>query len=130
MTQFQPYLRQHDKAWWLKTPSKFLYMLRELSSGLFLLYGFILLAALCSLACGEAAFNTLMNLFSSQTFILGSGIVFVFSCIHSFTWFVLAPKAMPIVIAGKQLPDTLVVFSFYSVFFVICLVTFYLAVYH
>jgi fumarate reductase subunit C len=119
------YIRPQDKLWWLRKPDKLLYMLRELSSGFFLLYGFILVIALASLAAGEGAYNAMMKILSSSGFIILSLITLFFACVHAFTWYVLAPKAMAIEIAGRKLPDAVVVLGCYGMFFIITLFSLY-----
>ena len=115
----RPYIRPvSTTGWWLSEGLYFRYMMRELSS----------------LFIGAFAITLLVGFYRLSAALLGPvGTVFaivtlVFALYHSYTWFQVTPKAMPIVLAGKRVPGFIIVAAHWVGFAVVTVVVWLLAV--
>jgi len=88
-------------SWWLGQSNYFRYMMRELSSLFIGIFSIMMVWGLYRLSQGESAFNAWTNELTGNS-ILFSLIMFVFAIYHSFSWFAVTPKAMPIKMNGKR----------------------------
>jgi len=99
--------------WWLERWPYTKFVLRELTCVPVGFFALVLLWQTWALLEGEVAYQRFLTRMESPAFIalnvffLG-GILF-----HALTWFHLAPKAMAVRIAGRRVPDGLIVFSNY-----------------
>jgi fumarate reductase subunit C len=81
------YRREMPNTWWLKRPSYFFFMVRELSSVFVLIYVLLLLGQVASVACGADGFAASMEKFQSPWMILLNLVIAVFVLYHMVTWF-------------------------------------------
>ena len=104
-------------------------MLREATCLLVAVYCSLLLIALATLGSGQASeWERLRAAQQHPAWLLFHGFSLVYFCIYqTVAWFRLAPKAMPIQLAGKPLPDSAVILAHYLLWIVLSLVIFYLA---
>jgi len=103
------FIRPADKyAWYLKKPRYIPYMLRELSSLFVGLFSCILVWGLYQHSQGEVAFNAWTQLIWNQLFWLNL-LIFVFAFYHSYSWFMVTPKAMPIKFKGKRVSGVTII---------------------
>ena len=126
----RPFVRPVSKTTWYMRNGRYkIYMLREMTSLLVGVYSFLTIYALAALASNSphawAGFlasqqNTAMILF--HVFAL---LYFLFY--QTFPWFKLAPKAMPIYIGEKMLPDVYIVVGHYLAWMVVSAIIFWLA---
>ncbi|RLA03248.1 MAG: fumarate reductase subunit C [Gammaproteobacteria bacterium] len=95
-------------SWWLSKKNYFSYMMRELSSLFIGIFSLIMVWGLYQFSQGEAAYNAWSNNLWSNLTVL-SVLSFCFAVYHSFTWFVVTPKAMPLKFAGKRIPGSIII---------------------
>jgi fumarate reductase subunit C len=109
-TLYRPkwYRKRVSTWWWTQQWRSFKFILRELSSVAVGYCGAILLVLLWSLTQGPEAYATFQSWLKTPLFILMSLIAFGFVLYHSITWFNLAPKAMPVRVGGKRLPEWMI----------------------
>jgi fumarate reductase subunit C len=96
-------------GWWLSEGRYFRYMLRELSSLFIGAFTILLIFGLYRLSQGQAEFDALVALLLGRGGTAFVAVTFLFSAYHTYTWFQVTPKAMPIVLAGKRVPGFLIV---------------------
>jgi len=103
------YLRSTDKyAWYLKKPRYIPYMLRELSSLFVGLFSCIIVWGLYQLSQGEVAFTAWTQLLWDKLLWVNI-LIFAFAFYHSYSWFMVTPKAMPIKFKGKRVPGFFII---------------------
>lgn len=109
-TLYRPkwYRKRVSTWWWAQQWRSFKFILRELSSIAVGYVVLILLLLLWTLSRGPESYNELMSWLKWPPVILLSAIAFLFVIYHSITWFNLAPKAMPLRLGGKRLPDWMI----------------------
>ena len=104
--------------WWLEQWAYLKFVLRELSS--IFVAGFIVIVLLWILAVsgGPEAYETFLNCMKSPLVVVLSVIGIVFVALHSVTWFGLTPRAMAVRVAGKKLPEFLIIAVNYAAWIV------------
>jgi len=125
----QPYVRPVSKTTWYMRNGRYKrYMLREVTC---LLVGFYCLLAIWGLAALAAGPEQWSNFLGSQQNILMvvvHAVALIYYLIYmTFDWFKLAPKAMPLQLGEKKLPDGVIVIGHYAAWVVITLFVFWLA---
>ena len=97
------YIRPHARfSWWTSQGRYFRYMMRELSSLFIGVFSLVMVWGLYQFSQGEAAFTAWTgNLWNNGLIV--SLIALVFAIYHSYTWFVVTPKAMPLKMSGKRI---------------------------
>jgi len=125
-----PYVRSMSKTTWYMRNGRYkVYVLRELTSFLVAFYCFLTIFALAVLASDSAeAWNAF--LVSQQ----GTGMVvfhalalLYFMFFQTFPWFKLAPKAMPVQLGEKRVPDSVIVIGHYLAWGLLTAFIFWLA---
>jgi len=126
----RPYVRPMSRTTWYMRNGRYkIYMLREMTSLLVGIYTFLTIYALAALASNSpnvwAGFlasqqNTAMILFHAFALLY-------FLLYQTFPWFKLAPKAMPIYVGEKMLPDAYIVVGHYLAWMVVSAIIFWLA---
>ena len=109
-TLYRPkwYRKRVSTWWWAQQWRSFKFILRELSSLAVGYVGLLLLLLLWTLGRGEGSYTKLLAWLRTPPIIVLSVIALLFVLYHSITWFNLAPKAMPVRMGGKRLPDWMV----------------------
>ncbi len=106
----RPYIRELSKTgWWLKQPRYIRYMMREMSAAFIGIYVLILIAGLYRLSQGEAEYEAFLAAAKGPAGVAFAVIAMVFAIYHTYTWFQVTPKAMPLAFAGKRLPGAMIV---------------------
>ena len=104
MNRPQAYVRSMD-GWWRRDPYFVRYMIREWSSAFFAIYAIILLVGVYRLSQGEAAYSTWLSALASPASILFHCVMLLFALYHTWTWFKVMPKTMPLIfVNGRKLP--------------------------
>jgi len=105
------------------------YMLREMTSLLVGFYTFLTIFALATLAAGspEAWNNFLASQQSTGMAVFHAVALLYFLFYQTFPWFKLAPKAMPVQLGEKKLPDSYIVIGHYVAWAVVSAFIFWLA---
>jgi fumarate reductase subunit C len=127
-TLYRPkwYRKRVSTWWWAQQWRSFKFILRELSSLAVGYVGAMLLWMLWSLTQGPASYAAFLEWLRTPLFIVMSFIALGFVLYHAITWFNLAPKAMPVRVGGKRLPDWMIAAPNYVAWIVISAVIFWL----
>lgn len=105
-----PYIRPVSRTgWWLAQPRYVRYMLREISSLFIGGYMLILITGLYRLSQGPQEYAAFLAALFGPAGVAYALVTLVFAAYHTYTWFIVTPKAMPLVIAGKRVPGPLIV---------------------
>jgi len=83
-------------------------MMRELSSLFIGLFSLQIVWGLYQHSLGEVAFQAWSDNLWNNCLVL-SLVIFAFAVYHSFTWFKVTPKAMPLKFAGKRIPGIVII---------------------
>ena len=105
----RPYKRELQKTWWLRQPRYVRYMMREMSAFFIGVYVLILIIALSQLAQGEAAYNAFLAIATGPAETGFAFVTLIFAIYHSYTWFQVTPKAMPLMLGGKPVPGAFII---------------------
>ena len=106
----RPYIRDVSKtSWWLKQPRYIRYMMREMSAAFIGIYVLVLIAGLYRLSQGEAEYDAFVADAKGPVGMTFAVIAMVFAIYHTYTWFQVTPKAMPLAFAGKRVPGAVIV---------------------
>jgi fumarate reductase subunit C len=99
MSARRPYVRSMA-GWWRRDPYFLHYMLREATAVFVAAYGVILLFGLIRLNQGEAAYQGWLQALKSPWSILFHCLVFATFVYHTWSWFRIMPKTMPMIMLG------------------------------
>ena len=125
----QPYVRPiSTTTWYMRNGRYKVYVLRELTSFLVAFYSVLTILALSALADSQEHWNAWMASQQSTGMMIFHALALLyFLFFQTFPWFKLAPKAMPVQLGEKKLPDSTIVIGHYVVWVVISLFIFWLA---
>ena len=109
-TEFHPrwYREPVSTYWWIGSWRYSLFILRELTSVAVAWSVVVILLLLRALLNGSEAYARFMHRMQSPLLVALNAIVFCFLLLHTITWFNLAPRAMPVRMGGKRVPEVLV----------------------
>lgn len=120
-TEFHP--RWHrtrvSTFWWLGRWPYLKFILRELSSISVAYFVVLTLFQIGALVRGPQTYARWEQALRSPLLILLNFIAFAFVMFHTITWFNLTPKAMPLRVGGKKLPDALIAAPNYILWFLV-----------
>jgi len=106
----RPYIRDLPRtSWWLEQPRYIRYMAREISAAFIGIYVLLLITGLFRLSQGKAAYETFLASAEGPVGLSFAVIAMVFAIYHTYTWFQVTPKAMPLMFAGKRVPGAIIV---------------------
>jgi len=126
----QPYVRPVSKTTWYMRNGRYRkYMLREVTCFLVAVYCFLSILALAAIASGDPdRWDTFLASQQNTAMIVFHTLALVFFLVYqTFDWFKLAPKAMPVQIGEKKLPDRFIVLAHYAAWAVVSLLVLWLA---
>jgi fumarate reductase subunit C len=103
------YHRKMSATWWLKKPSYFFFMLRELSSVFIAIFLVVFLVQLYQLTRGPEAYAAFAHKLSSPGWLAFNFITLLFALYHSITWFQSSAIVLPVRIGERELPRNLFV---------------------
>ena len=109
-TEFHPrwYRVRVSTWWWLREWHYLKFILRELSSLSVAWFIGLTLFELRALLHGPETYARFTAHMQSPVMIALNAIAFCFVMFHAITWFNLAPRAMPVRMKGKRVPEFLV----------------------
>jgi len=113
------YRKRVSTWWWTEQWRSFKFILRELSSLAVIYFVVLLLWLLWSLGQGSDGYAEFQAWMEAPLMIALNVIAFLFVLYHTITWFNLAPKAMPVRLGGKRLPEWMVAAPNYAAWIVI-----------
>jgi fumarate reductase subunit C len=103
------YRRPVSVFWWLEKRSYVVFVLRELTSVFVAIVAVMALLQIRAILAGPGAHARFLARLVSPP-VAGLLVVALVALVfHSVTWFRLAPRAMPLRLHGRRVPDTLVV---------------------
>lgn len=106
----RPYIRPVQRStWWLKQPRYIRYMAREVSSAFLCAYSLVIVVGLIRLAQGEAAYDAYLQALWGNGGQILTLFTLVFAAYHTYSWFQVTPKAMPLRRAGKPVAGSIIV---------------------
>ena len=126
----RPYVREMSKTtWYMRNKRYKVYVMRELSSFLVSFYTFFVIFALGILATGSAEkWDSFLAAQQGTGMIIFHGLALLyFLFFQTFPWFKLAPKAMPVQLGEKKLPDSYIIVGHYLAWVVVSAFIFWLA---
>jgi fumarate reductase subunit C len=120
-TEFHPrwYRERVSTWWWLGEWHYLKFILRELSSLSVAWFVALTLLQLRALSRGPEVYARFANRLQSPLMIVLNLIAFCFVLFHAITWFNLAPRAMPVRVRGKRVPEFLVAAPNYALWIVV-----------
>ncbi len=106
-TTYHPqwYRRRVSVWWWLESWPYTKFVIRELTSLAVAYTALFLLWKLRALAAGPQAYAAFLARMQTPVFLAFNFVVLSLLVFHAVTWFLLAPKAMVVRLAGQRLPD-------------------------
>src|SRR5262249_24896252 len=116
------YRKRVSTYWWAERWQSLKFILRELSS---IAVGYLVAVILWlfwSLSQGPESYAAFQDWVKTPLLILVNIIALLFVLYHTITWFNLAPKAMPVRVGGKRLPDWMISAPNYVAWIIISLV--------
>jgi len=99
------------QSWWLRRPTWFLYMVREASAVVVVLYTVFLLVLL-GRAAGDSSLASLYHALRSPLSLVLHLIALAFLLFHAGTWFTIAAQALPLWRGQKRVSTRVVVAVF------------------
>ena len=101
MSNRRPYVRSMD-GWWKRDTYFIGYMAREVTAVFVAAYAVVLLVGLVRLGQGEAAFNGWLQYMKTPQMLVFHLIVLATFVYHTWSWFNIMPKTMPIMFVGGK----------------------------
>ena len=126
----QPYIRPISKTTWYMRNGRYkVYMMREMTCLLVGVYSMLLIFGLAALAEGSAErWNAFLASQQNSAMVTFHALALIYFLIYqTFAWFELAPKAMPLQLGEKKLPDSYIVIAHYIAWAVLSAFIFWLA---
>ena len=106
----RPYIRERSRTgWWLDQARYVRYMLREISALFIGIYALVLSVGLFQLSRGERAYEEFLATTEGPAGLIFAVIAMLFAIYHTFTWFQVTPKAMPLELGGKRVPGAFII---------------------
>jgi len=117
----EAYRRHHPKwfraripiFWWLRQLAYTRFIVRELTSLAVAYAALLVLAEVYALGAGPRAFDRFSAWLGSPFAIVLHGLLLLALLFHSVTWIHLAPRALVVRLAGRRVPDLLVLLGHY-----------------
>ncbi len=123
----RPYIRPVQRStWWLAQPRYIRYMAREVTSAFLCAYSLLIIVGLVRLAQGPLAYDAFLAAVYSTSGQVFSLLTLIFAIYHTYTWFQVTPKAMPIRKGGKLIAGSIIVGAHWFVFLIASVIILYL----
>jgi fumarate reductase subunit C len=104
----KPYVREVTVRWIFRHPRYLRYMARELSCLFIGAWTLLLVWGLKELAQGPAAWAAFLDCLKSPASIVFHVVALGFAAYHSYTWFNLTPKALPLRFGEEFVPGAVI----------------------
>ena len=122
-----PYLREEGLRWIFRHPRYLRYMGREFSCLFIGAWTLMLVWGLRHLADGPDAWAAFLASLKSPASIALHVVALGFAAYHSYTWFNLTPKALPLQVGADFVPDAVIAGAHFGVWAVLSLAVLYFA---
>ena len=124
----KPYVREVPRlAWFLRHPRYVRYMAREFSCLFIGAYTLMLVVGLKRLAEGPEAYAAFLEALATPGAIVFHLFALAFSTYHSITWFRLTPKALPVQLGERFVPDRVIAGAHFAGWALVSLLVLWLA---
>ena len=125
----RPYNRpMSTTTWYLRNGRYKVYILREMTSFLVVFYSLLMICALSAVADSPERWQAFLASQQTTAMIIFHGLALLyFLFFQTFPWFKLAPKAMPVQMGEKKLPDSYIVVGHYVAWVALSAFIFWLA---
>ena len=120
-------VREEGLRWIFRHPRYLRYMVREFSCLFIGAWTLLMVWGLKQLAEGPAAWAAFLERLTSPASIVFHVVALGFAAYHSYTWFNLTPKALPLQIGEEFVPDAVIAGTHFAVWAVLSLVILFLA---
>jgi fumarate reductase subunit C len=101
----KPYVREETYRWIFRHPRYLRYMAREFSCLFIGAWTLMMVWGLKQLADGPAAWTAFLECLKSPASVVFHVLALGFAAYHSYTWFKLTPKALPLQIGEEFVPE-------------------------
>jgi len=98
------YYPKMPATWWLRKPSYFLFMMRELSSVFIALFLVVFLIQIYQLTSGQEAYVAFAQKLKSPGWVIFHIVALLFALYHSITWFQSTAVVLPLKVGGWEIP--------------------------
>jgi fumarate reductase subunit C len=123
----KPYMREMTYRWIFRHPRYLRYMAREFSCVFIGAWTLMMVWGLVQLVQGPAAWGMFLDFLMSPASIVFHVVALGFAVYHSFTWFNLAPKALPLQIGEEFVPEVAIAGAHFAAWAVLSLGVLFLA---
>ena len=123
----KPYVREMTFRWVFRHPRYVRYMAREFSCLFIGAWTLLMVCGLKQLADGPAAWNAFLEGLQSPASIVFHVFALGFAAYHSYTWFNLTPKALPLQLGEEFVPDGVISGAHFGAWAALSLAVLYLA---
>ena len=113
MTDVKMYHRPMSTWWWVRKPSYFVFVMRELSSIFVAWFVVYLLMLVVAVGRSEAAYQDFLDWAETPWVVVLNVVAMGFLLLHVVTWFSLTPQAMAVQLRGRPVPPAQVIASQY-----------------
>jgi len=118
----RPYVREvPPTSWYFRAPRYMRYMTREVTSIFIGIYTVILLIGLARLSEGQVQWEGFLAALRTPASVIFHLLALAFALYNSFTWFNVAPKALPLQFGEELAPDSVVASGHYVVWVLLSL---------
>ncbi len=124
-----PYVRPVSTTTWYMRHGRYkVYVLRELTSFLVMFYSFLTIFGLSALADSAERWNAFLDSQQSAAMVAFHALALLYFMFYqTFPWYKLAPKAMPVYVGEKKLPDSYIIIGHYVAWVLVSAFIFWLA---
>lgn len=106
----RPYKQPVSRTgWWLAQPRYIRYMMREISSLFIGGYALVMIVGLYRMSQGPHEYAAFYEALMGPAGVTYAVVTLLFAAYHTYTWFLVTPKAMPLVLAGKRVPGLVII---------------------
>ncbi len=113
MSEDLTYRRPVPIFWWVKRPSYFLFVMRELSS-IFIAWLVIYLCFFIrAVGQGEEEYQSFLDKADTPWLVTVNLVAFAFVVLHTVTWFMVTPQAMVVQVRGQRVPASAIIGALY-----------------
>jgi fumarate reductase subunit C len=123
----KPFVRDARWEWITRHPRYLRYMVREFSCLFIGAWTLMLVCALARLSEGPEAWGRFLEGLKNPWIVVFHVAALAFAVYHSITWFQLTPKALPVQVGEKFLPDGVIAGAHFGAWAVLSLAVLYFA---
>lgn len=102
------YYPKMSATWWLRKPSYFLFMLRELSSVFIAIFLIVFLTQIYQLTQGPEPYVAFSQKLSSPGWVIFHVVALLFAIYHSITWFQSTAVVLPLRLGGREIAPAVI----------------------